>query len=78
MALLNAKDEKEIPQEKWHVEQKTLLVTCKRDPIGVPVLQTETMKQWVKGLTVKEVDAGHWGQKERASEFNEILEDFIR
>lgn len=77
MSPLNAKDEKEIPKEKWSVGQKTLLVTCKRDPIGVPVLQVEGMKPWVRDMVAREVDAGHWGHQERAREFNEILEEFL-
>lgn len=61
--------------------QRTILtliqLTCARDPICVPAIQEQGMRPFVKGITIKQVDSGHWGQQEKADEVNQILEAFV-
>ena len=79
MANLNTPDEAQVPKDHYYLKVSTLLITCKNDPIGVPVVQVEGMKPWIKKdlLTVVEVDSGHWCQLEKAQEVNEVLEQFL-
>ena len=77
IANLNTPDEIPVAEEQKHIQQPTLLVTCKLDPIAVPQLQIDGMKPWVKDLTVKEIESGHWVTLEKPDELNETLRQFI-
>ena len=73
----NDQDDAAIKEADYIIKQPTLLLTCSRDPIGVPAIQEMTMKPFVENLTVESLDSGHFVQKEKADEVNKILEAFI-
>ena len=77
MGNLNSEDEASIPEKRNSIEQPTLLLTCRDDPVGVPVLQEAGTKPFVRNLKIKQVDTGHWLQLERPDEVNNILIDFL-
>ena len=77
IANLNAADEPFIPDELKHIAQPTLLLTATKDLVCTPVMAEAGMKDWVKDLTVKGVDAGHWLHLERPDEVNEALRAFV-
>ena len=75
---LNAADDINIEQARYHLHQPTLLVTCCIDYIGVAALQQTTMRPYVKNLTVEKFDTGHWVAVEKANELNKVVEAFIK
>lgn len=77
IANLNTPDEVELPKDHLHIQQPTLLVAAKLDAVAVPVMQEGGMRPFVKDLTVKEIDSGHWVQADKAEEFNKTLEAFL-
>ena len=74
---LDSENEASIPEERKSIQQPTLLLTCRDDPIGVPVLQEAATKPFVRNLTIKQIDTGHWPQLEKPDEVNEILKTFL-
>ena len=77
IANLNSQDEFAVPEERYHIEQPALLITCSYDYIAVPKMQVGGMEPFVKNLTVKEIASGHFVQSEKADEVNKTLEAFI-
>ena len=77
IANLNTPDDGAVPEERYHIQQPTLLVTCTYDYIAVPKMQEDGMKPYVKDLTVKELPSGHFVQSEKADEVNEVLKAFF-
>ena len=53
-----------------------LYFACQKDPICLPALSM-SMRESCKDLTVKDLDAGHWGQLEAAEQFNAGLLEWI-
>ncbi|KAI4265133.1 MAG: hypothetical protein L6R35_007192, partial [Caloplaca aegaea] len=68
MANVDAADEDALPTERHRIDKPTLLITCKKDYICVPVLQEEQMKPLVKDLEIESLDCGHWVPLEAADE----------
>lgn len=78
MGNINAADEEAVPAERRRIEKPTLLVTCTDDYVAVPALQEGQMREFaVGGMEVKQVEAGHWVQLEKAEEVNAVLKDFF-
>ncbi|KAL8934486.1 MAG: hypothetical protein Q9216_005886 [Gyalolechia sp. 2 TL-2023] len=77
MANINAADDEAIPPERIQIDQPTLLLASKNDYVGVPALQEEQMKPFVKHLEIESLDCGHWTQLEKANEVNEMLKSFF-
>lgn len=77
IANLNTPDEASLTPEKTHIHGPTLLVTCTFDYVGVPVMEEQNTRRWVRNLQVKELATGHWVQLEKPDEVNKILKDFI-
>lgn len=77
MANLNTSDEAEIPPERFLIQQRTLLITCAKDILGIPAMQEGAMRPFVKNLQVEKVDTGHWLQLEKPEEVNELLKTFF-
>ncbi|KAL8653888.1 MAG: hypothetical protein Q9210_001839 [Variospora velana] len=77
MANVNAADEDALPTERHRIDKPTLLITCKKDYVCVPVLQEEQMKPLVKDMEIESLDCGHWVPLEAADEVNRILQDFF-
>ena len=77
MANLNTPDEASLTPEQQHIQSPTLLVTSRFDYVGVPAVQEQRTRPWVKNLQVKELATAHWVQLEKPDEVNKILKDFI-
>lgn len=77
MADLNNEDESSIAPERWHIQQPTLLITAKLDPIAIPKLQEQEMRPFVQDLKVEKVEAGHWVMQQKREEVNQTLKAFF-
>ncbi|KAL8635873.1 MAG: hypothetical protein Q9226_009312 [Calogaya cf. arnoldii] len=79
IANLNTADEANVAKEDYYLKVPTLLITCKYDPIGVPVVQRMGINPWIKEelLTEVEIESGHWCLLEKPRETNEALERFL-
>ncbi|KAL8927452.1 MAG: hypothetical protein Q9208_002257 [Pyrenodesmia sp. 3 TL-2023] len=64
-------------EQRRRIEKPTLLVTCTDDCVAVPAMQEGQMREFVLGMEVRTVKAGHWVQLEKAEEVNAILKDFL-
>lgn len=53
-----------------------LYFACTKDYVCVPALSM-SMKEHCKKFTLKELDAGHWGQLEAADKLNADLLEWI-
>ena len=66
----------DIPEANRTIAQPVLYFACTKDYVCVPALSMG-MKEHCKNLTVKELDAGHWGQLEASDKFNADLLEWI-
>ncbi|KAL3424069.1 epoxide hydrolase [Phlyctema vagabunda] len=73
---INEADEKAIRQEAHILHRPTLLFTS-HNFITVAGNPAEQMKPLVSDFTTKEINSGHWIQREKADEVNSILQDFF-
>ncbi|RDW78404.1 hypothetical protein BP5796_06256 [Coleophoma crateriformis] len=68
----------------WKVDSKldkeTLLVTGTRDAVCIPEIGRQSMRKFTEEgkLRIVDLEAGHWVQLEKATEFNQALLNFIQ
>ncbi|KAL8906814.1 MAG: hypothetical protein Q9207_001802 [Kuettlingeria erythrocarpa] len=77
MGNVNAADEEAVPAGRRRIAKPALLVTCTDDYVAVPAMQEGQMREFADRMEVREVQAGHWVQLEKAEEVNGILKGFL-
>ena len=76
---LNARDEAELPKSgDYKVPTTTLFIQALRDKALPPAMSQGMERFFADGvLTVKEIDADHFVQLEKADEFNKALKEWL-
>ncbi|KAF9260805.1 alpha/beta-hydrolase [Marasmius fiardii PR-910] len=72
-----SEDDKEIPAERYKTDKPVFFGAALEDHVAIAALNIHITKELCKNITVKEFQAGHWVQLQRADEVNKELEAWL-
>jgi len=67
-----------IPKEAYAISKPGFFAACANDCICLAAIGKQQSLTYVKNLTVKDYDAGHWVQLEAPDQLNKDLEEWIQ
>ncbi|KAH9940026.1 alpha/beta-hydrolase [Epithele typhae] len=73
----NLADQKEIPEERWHITKPVLFFATNRDYVCRPASFKQGFATYAPHAETIELDVGHWAQLEATKEVNEGLEKWL-